>query len=551
MPSLAIKLEKVSYKYPGTNNWALRDINLEIPRGSFTLIVGPSGSGKSTLLLLARGFAKEYGGNLEGEIFIDGEDIAEKSIAELGSKIGLIFQNPALQLHQLRVIDEAMSAPMYQGLPYEECQKRAKNLINKILGKQFYYRSPGELSSGEQQKTALAATLSMKAEILLLDEPLSFLDSRADQEILQIILELHREGKTIIVATHDIEEFTRHATRMALLDKGKMIIEGKPEEVLYSQEIEKVLTAPLSIKTAKALIEKKKLNEKTLSWQDLLNKSVFRTTRKRKIKRKPEEKILLLGNVSYLYPETKRGVKDINLEVFQNEILGIVGANGSGKTTLAKLILGLLKPKKGKIELGEKHIVKLSISDRAKNIGYVTQDPMDMFFEVNIWDEVAAGPKFLKLSNPKNRAEKVLKDLNLWQYKEKHPDSLSGGEKSLLGLADILVNNPEILLLDEPEFGLDPKNWRKIAAKIKNLQKAGKTIIVITQDLEIAAFLCDRIALMKDGTILKVDTPKQVFSDFNLLNRAGLLPLPMFNLLNYISDGALESEEKFINELTK
>lgn len=551
MSNLAIKLEKVSYKYPGTDNWALHDINLEVPRGSFSVIVGPSGSGKSTLLLLTRGFAKEYGGSFRGKVFIEGKNIEQQSIAQLGSSVGLIFQNPALQLHQLRVIDEVMSAPMYQGLPYEECQKRAKNLINKILGKQFYYRSPGELSSGEQQKTALAATLSMKAEILLLDEPLSFLDSRADQEILQIILELHRGGKTIIVATHDIEEVARHATQMALLDKGKMIMEGKPEEVLYSQELEKVLTAPLSIKTTKTLIEKKKLNEKTLSWQDLLNKSVFRTARKGKIKRRPKEKILLLKNVSFLYPETKRGVKDINLEVFKNEILGIVGANGSGKTTLAKLILGLLKPKKGKIELRGKDIAKLSISDRAKNIGYVTQDPMDMFFEVNIWDEVAAGPKFLKLSNPKNRAEKVLKELNLWQYKEKHPDSLSGGEKSLLGMADILVNNPEILLLDEPEFGLDPKNWRKIAAKIKNLQKAGKTIIVITQDLEIATFLCDRIALMKDGTILKVDTPKQVLSDFNLLKRAGLLPLPMFNLLNYISDGALESEEKFIDELTK
>jgi len=551
MSNIAIKLEKVSYKYPGTDNWALRDINLEIPWRSFSIIIGPSGSGKSTLLLLTRGFAKEYGGNLEGKIFIDGEDITKKSIAELGSKIGLIFQNPALQLHQLKVVDEVMSAPMYQGLPYEECQKRAKNLINKILGKQFYYRSPGELSSGEQQKTALAATLSMRAEILLLDEPLSFLDSKADQEILQIILELHREGKTIIIATHDIEEFARHATRMALLNRGKMIMEGKPGEVLYSQEIEKVLTAPLSIKTAKALIEKKKLNEKTLSWQDLLNKSVFRTTGKRKIKRRPEEKILLLGNVSYLYPETKRGVRDINLEVFKNEILGIVGANGSGKTTLAKLILGLLKPKKGKIELRGKDIAKLSISDRAKNIGYVTQDPMDMFFEVNIWDEVAAGPKFLKLFSPKERAEKVLKELNLWQYKEKHPDSLSGGEKSLLGMADILVNNPEILLLDEPEFGLDPKTWRKIAARIKDLQKAGKTAIVITQDLEIALFLCDRIVLMKDGEILKIGSPKEVFTDFNLLKCANLIPLPMFNFLNYVSDEVLESEEKFIEELTK
>lgn len=542
----AIELKNVSYRYPGTQNWVLKDINLTIPKNSFFILVGPSGSGKTTLLLLARGFAKEYGGKFKGKILVDGEDIAKKSIAELGSKIGLIFQNPALQLHQLRVIDEVMSAPMYQGLPYEVCQKRAKKLVNEILGKKFYYRSPSDISSGEQQKTALAATLSMRAEILLLDEPLSFLDTKADQEVLKIILNLHHQGKTIIIATHDIEEIARYATQMALLDKGNLIMSGKPEQVLYSQELEKILTTPPSVKIAKTLKKKR-----VLSWEGLLDEVKFKTKKSKKKKRIPKEQILDLENISYFYPGTRKGVKDINLRIYKNEILGIVGANGSGKTTLAKSILGLLKPKRGKIELGGKNISKLSTSERAKKIGYVTQDPMDMFFETNIWDEVAAGPKFLDFPQPKEKAKKVLKKLNLWQYKDKHPDSISGGEKSLLGIADILVNEPEILVLDEPEFGLDPKNWRKIATTIKDLKRVGKTTIVITQDLEIATFLCDRIALMKDGEILKEGSPREVFTDFNLLKRAKLNPLPMFNFLNYVSDETLESEEKFIKELTK
>jgi energy-coupling factor transport system ATP-binding protein len=547
----ATRFENVSYQYPGTKNRVLEDIGLKIPQGSFFVIVGPSGSGKTTLVSLARGFAQEWGGELKGKIFVDGEDIKKKNIAELGKKIGLIFQNPALQLHQLRVIDEVMSAPMYQGLPYEECQKRARTLVNKILGKKFYYRSPSELSSGEQQKTALAASLSMKAEILLLDEPLSFLDTKADQEVLKIILGLHQEGKTIVIATHDIEEVARYATQMALLDKGKLILEGKPEEVLYSPKLEEILTTPLSVKTAKALIKRKKLKEKVVSWQDLLDRTNFKQVRKKKQIKKKEETILNLKNVFYSYPGTREGVKDINLKLNKNEILGIVGANGSGKTTLAKLILGLLKPKKGKIKLAGEDITKLSTFERARKIGYVTQDPMDMFFEVNILDEVAAGPKFLKLSQPKEKAEKILKKLNLWQYKEKHPDSISGGEKSLLGIGDILVNEPEILLLDEPEFGLDPKNWRKITGIIEDLRGKGKTIIVIAQDLEITTFLCDRIVLMKDGEILRQDSPKEIFTNFNLLKRAHLEPLPMFNFLNYVSGEALESEEKFIKELTK
>ena len=537
MVKTAIHLKNLSYKYPGTKNWVLKDVSLKIPQGSFFILVGPSGSGKTTLLMLARGFSKEYGGEFKGKIFLNG-------------KVGLIFQNPALQLHQLRVIDEVMSAPMYQGLSYKECQKRARNLVDKILGRKFYYRSPNELSSGEQQKTALAATLSMKTDILLLDEPLSFLDTKADKEVLKIILKLRQEGKTIIVATHDIEEIAKYASHMALLDKGRLVLEGKPTEFLYSQKLEQVLTAPLSIKAAKALIKKKKLKTKILDWQELLERISFKS-KKKKSKRRVKKTFLDLENIFFHYPGTKKGVKDINLKIYQNEILGIIGANGSSKTTLAKLILGLIEPNRGRVKPNSKDITQVSTSERAERIGYVTQDPMDMFFEINIWDEAAAGPKFLNLSDPKKRARRVLRQVNLWKYKEKHPDSISGGEKSLLGIVDILVNNPEILLLDEPEFGLDPKNWRRIVKIIKKLKEAGKTIIIITQDLEITPFLCDRIALMKDGEILKTGTPKQIFTNFNLLKQANLSPLSMFNLLNYVSDESLESEEKFIADLVR
>ncbi|GAG37309.1 unnamed protein product, partial [marine sediment metagenome] len=250
------------------------------------------------------------------------------------------------------------------------------------------------------------------------------------------------------------EEMAKYATHMALLDEGQLILQGSPKKVLYSKKFEKVLTAPLSIKTAKVLMDNKKLKDKILGWGELVNKVKLGRKKKKKVRQR-KEPILALENVSYLYPETKSGVSDINLKIYKNEILGIIGPNGSGKTTLAKLLLGLVKPKKGKIKLNGQVITKLSVSDRAKLIGFVTQDPMDMFFEINIKDECAAGPKFLELLEPEKRAEKTLKNLGLWKYKERHPDSISGGEKSLLGLADILVNNPEILLLDEPEFGLD------------------------------------------------------------------------------------------------
>lgn len=272
MEETVLELKNISYKYPGSDNWALKELNFSIARGSFSILAGPTGSGKSTILLLARGFAKEYSGDFEGQIFVHGQDIKERTISELGSKIGIVFQNPALQLHQLRVIDEVMSAPMYQGLPYKECLNRARSLTDKILGPSFDERSPNDLSSGQQQKVALAAALSMKADILLLDEPFSFLDNRASQELLWILLGLKEKGKTIILATHSLEGLIRYSDQIVLIDKGRKILEGSPREVLYDPRFEKVLTPPLSVLVGK------RLNKKVLDWSEIIkNETNLRT----------------------------------------------------------------------------------------------------------------------------------------------------------------------------------------------------------------------------------------------------------------------------------
>lgn len=537
-----LKIKNLFYKYPATNNWILKNVNLEIPQSSFFSLVGPSGSGKSTLLLLMRGFYQEIGGELKGEIQLFGQSISKIPIAALGKKIAIVFQNPALQLHQLRVIDEVASAPMYQGLPYQECLKRATTLLDKILGKNFYNRSPQELSAGQQQRVALAASLALDAEVLLLDEPFSFLDERADKELIELLTELHQKGKTIIVATHDIAQIAGFSTHIGLMNDGELVLSGSPKEVLYADKFSSVIPPPLFVQVAK---ERKFVNQ-FLSWNILMPKIKINKIKRQKTAHGRKKITLSLENITFSYPESKNGLKNINLDIYEGEIFGLLGENGSGKTTIAKIILGLLKPQKGKIILDGKDITRISTEARAKNIGYVTQDPLDMFFETNLWDEVAAGPRFLEMVEPKKLAEKTLKQFNLWQYKERHPDSISGGEKSRLGIADIVVNNTLILLLDEPEFGLDPKSWEEIEEFLKKLKKTGKTIIVITQDLEASFFLCDRIGIVKEGQVMKVGYPVEIFKNESLLNKAGLVPLSFSPLLKNLPTNLTLSKEEFL-----
>ena len=304
-----IEIKELNYNYPDEKHKVLNNINLKIKNNSFTCIIGPSGCGKTTLLMMIRGFFHEFGGKLNGKIKVLGKDIVKTEFNKLGKHIGIIFQDPQVQLHQLRVIDEVASAPMYQGLPYDECQKRAKELIDKILDKNFYYKSPTELSSGQQQKVALAATLAMDCDVLLLDEPFSFLDTRAYKEVLDILLELKKLGKTIVLATHGIERVSGVADELVLMNKGEIILQGSCKEVLYHPKLEKILEPPLSIKTSRALWKK------AVNWQGLLKNKEFRKKVIKDSAKKNNEVVLDLDSVLFNYPETQTGVKKINLKI--------------------------------------------------------------------------------------------------------------------------------------------------------------------------------------------------------------------------------------------
>lgn len=544
MTSMALEFRNVSYRYPRADRWVLRDINLKVQENSFLILAGPTGSGKSTLLKVARGLHKEYGGELRGNIHVLGEDTGELGAADLGSKIAIIFQNPAYQLHQLRVIDEIMSAPIYQALPWQECLERAQQSSDEILGGRLLDRNPVDLSTGEQQKTALAASLAMRADVLLLDEPFSYLDVRATDDFLGVVKRLKAKGKTIILATHNLEPVAHLADEIALIDEGRVVVKGTVRDVLYSDELSNILGRPLFLEIGDTLFRKGHLEERPLCWNDLAER--FNAVKgvgiacdnSSKMPKRQREHVLEVCGVSYDYPNGNRGVKDVSLAVERGEILGVVGSNGSGKTTLAKLMLGLIKPSSGHVMVfGEKN---RQVSDIASKVGYVTQNPSEMLFETTVFRECSFGPISLGKRDPQVKVETILSKLGLLKYAENDPRSLSGGEQRLLTVAAVLVNDPQVLILDEPEFGLDPKVFQSISAIIRGLRDEGKTIVLITQNLEATAFLCDRIALMKEGKVVKTGRAAGIYCDEKLLEEAGLRYLAFFSIFARVTG---ETEE--------
>jgi|GEM_PF-948710 len=519
----AISIKNLSYSYLGSVDKVLNNISLEVPQGSFFVFTGASGGGKSTLLMLLRGFSHEIGGSVSGEIFVSGYDVFKTPISKLGSTIGIVFQNPGLQLHQLKVFDEIMSAGIYRGVPLEECRKKTRRLLNDIVGEKIGEMSPEDLSGGQKQKVALAASLMFDAPIMLLDEPFSFLDVKAKKELLDILIGLNRQGKTIVIATHDIGLVAKTATGMAIIDRGGILLAGNPQEVIYSHQMAQTAGMPLFAQ----IVHDAGSKESPLSWNELFdiknlikNNSIFQ---RKNAAHKNKLVELSLENVGYYYSKSGFGIKNITCDFYRGEIFGIIGANGSGKSTLAKVIAGLLKSKSGRIIFNGKNFTALPDDERARHIGYATQDPLDMFFEMTVSSEVSAGPKFLHYDIIKERVEKILKEFFLWQYKSRHPDSISGGEKKRLGIADIVINDCDVILIDEPEFGLDRNNWKIICDYLRGLAGRGKTIIIITQDLEAAYLLCDRMGVVCGGELVASAAPDIIFRDRALLDRSGLL----------------------------
>jgi energy-coupling factor transport system ATP-binding protein len=286
----------------------------------------------------------------------------------------------------------------------------------------------------------------------------SYLDAGAADDFLLVVKRLQAKGQTIILATHNLEPVAHLADEIAVLSEGKLLLAGMPEDVLYSNEIKEMLGRPLFVEAGDRLVRESRLRKLPLCWNDLIRSLPAEgnaCTSSNNLSRVPEqsEAVIEVCGVSFTYPNGHEGVREVSLTVRRGEILGIVGSNGSGKTTLAKLILGLLKISEGSVTvLGKKN----KLSDVASKVGYVTQNPSEMLFETTVYKECSFGPRSLgkSESQAKDRVEGILTEFGLWKYAKKDPRSLSGGEQRLLTFADVLVNDPEILILDEPEFGL-------------------------------------------------------------------------------------------------
>jgi energy-coupling factor transporter ATPase len=233
-----IETKNLTYTYPGATKPSIKDVSIKIEKGEFTLITGPSGCGKTTLCRCFNGLIPHfYQGELKGEVTVAGLRVPEHPIYELATHVGLVFQNPENQLFALSVEKDVAFGLENLGVPREEIRKRVDWALKLTGIYELRERTPTELSGGQQQRVAIASVLAMQPEVIVLDEPTSFLDPLGAKRIFEVIYELNRKlGITIVLVEHRLDLTAKYADHIIIMDEGKVVLDGEPREILSSEE---------------------------------------------------------------------------------------------------------------------------------------------------------------------------------------------------------------------------------------------------------------------------------------------------------------------------
>jgi energy-coupling factor transport system ATP-binding protein len=480
-----IELQNFSYTYPHTVQEALHQLSLPVERGRCVMVTGPSGAGKTTLCLAAAGILyHEYGGKKDGRVTIDGKDVATyATLSELAKTIGIVFDDAEAQMIFTTVQEEILSALEYRGLEAAVIEERLASIVAITYLTDLMNRSPHHLSGGQKQRVALAATLALGNDVLILDEPTSELDEHATRRIVDILTALKAQGKTILLIEHKYLHFRDMVDTLVVLEAGNISAMGSPDEVLRDDRIRKVVIPDFS------------------GIRDMLPEGGTKNGA-------PAPEVVAVRHLSYAYGDTL-ALNDISLDIRAGEFVAIVGENGSGKTTLVKHFNRLLSPTRGDVIIKGKNTRSETITNLAREVGLVFQNPDHMFFADTVKEEIGFGLKNLKILNGEIIIDAALREVRLLHTKDLYPRWLSRGERQRLAIACVIAMSPSIIVLDEPTTGLDGNEARLVMEILKNLQNEGHTIIVITHNKEIAQNCADRIITMEKGSIIS-DIPVRV-----------------------------------------
>ena len=548
----AVCLESLTYTYPpilpGTSPApALQSIDLCLPAGQLLAVMGPTGAGKTTLCLALNGLVpRATGGILRGNVWVAGYNTRHQPVAELATRVGLVFQDSESQLFNMTVEDEVAFGPENLGLPADEIEQRVDWALQVVGLSDLRTHSPAQLSGGQQRRLALAAALAMQPRVLVLDEPTADLDPLGRQAIMAVIAGLRQQGMTIVMATQDAEIVAELADRVAVLDAGRLVLEGTPAQVFA--QVDRLHNLGVEVPQVTELSRRLGIEPVWLTVDQAVQAlasgpngpgGVAASAPKAGARPEPASEagvgssLPAVGfeQVWYRYDGGAPALAGIDLSIPRGAYTALIGANGSGKTTLAKHVIRLLRPERGRVLVLGQDTRRTTTGQLAHQVSYVFQNPDHQLFAANVWDEVAFGPRNLGLASAEveRRVQQALATFDLTAVSGLPPAVLSYGQRRLVTLATAHAMQPQILILDEPSVGLDRRLTRRLLDWVADLHQAGTMVLFITHDMRLAA-LARRSVVLEQGRVCADVPTARLFDAPEHLRQAGILPPPVVEL---------------------
>jgi energy-coupling factor transporter ATP-binding protein EcfA2 len=446
-----IETRDLHVHYPEAH--ALKGIDLSIAPGSFVLIGGPSGGGKSTLAHTLMGLIPQTtSAEVRGCVSIADLDPQRHGTAQIATRAGLVFQNPTTQLFNGTVEEEIAFGPRNLGLAQEETAARVEYALAATECAHLRHRAVRYLSSGEQQRVAIAATLSMRPSVLILDEPTANLDAEGEQLLARTLARLHRQFQvTLVVIEHRLSPFLPQADRLIWLADGRIVADGSPTETLAQVQPFPSPAPPPPSSTGEPLV--------------------------------------ILQRIAAGY-DGRPVLRDCSLTLRRGDFAALVGPNGSGKTTLARVLAGLLRPRRGR--------VTWRANGKQPRAGFLQQNSLHQLVCDTVEEEIRFGPCNLKMEQESD-IETILIQSDLRPLRRRPTQALSVGQQQRAALAATLALRPLLLILDEPTVGQDWQHLTQVMDFVGELNQKGQTVLLITHDRRLVERYANRVWKMKAG----------------------------------------------------
>lgn len=560
--SPVISFEDFSFQYRAQKKPTLTGINLNIYPGEKVLIAGPSGSGKSTLAGCINGLNPfSNPGESTGKLIVDGVDAMQSSIFELSAHVGTVLQDPDGQFIGLTVGEDIAFALENSCTPQDKMHEITKHAAELVGIEHHLDYAPHELSGGQKQRVSLAGVMVDEVKILLFDEPLANLDPAAGKQAIELIDEIQKKtDTTVLIIEHRLEDVLwRNVDRIVLVNDGTILADLTPDELLSTNLLrDNGIREPLYITAMRyagidITKEKKPAHADSVVLDESDQKKLRNWFSAQPFSPKEPEgaPLLEVKNLSFGYNKGQQTLKNVSLSVKKGEMVSIVGRNGAGKSTFSKLVCGFEDPNQGEIFFEGQDLLKENIRSRAKKIGYVMQNPNQMISKTMIYDEVALGLQKSGKSEEEIRAkvEETLKICGLYPFRNWPISALSFGQKKRVTIASVLVQDPKLIILDEPTAGQDFKHYTEIMKFLRGLNEQGVTVIMITHDMHLMLEYTPRALVFSDGQLIDDCRASQVLCNPELVARAALKETSLFTLANRCGITPPESfVERFIQE---